>query len=147
MPAPAVLLNIDVPDLEAALQFYVAAFELRVGRRLGPDVVELLGSSAPLYLLAKPEGSLAFEAALRNSSPRAEPRVRDYTRHWTPVHLDFVVDDLEAALSRALAAGAELQGSIREAVWGRLALLADPFGHGFCLLQFQGKGYDELVSS
>jgi len=26
-----------------------------------------------------------------------------------------------------------------------LALMADPFGHGFCLLQFVGQGYDELA--
>ena len=29
--------------------------------------------------------------------------------------------------------------------YGRLALLADPFGNGFCLLQFTGRGYDALV--
>jgi hypothetical protein len=24
------------------------------------------------------------------------------------------------------------------------AALADPFGHGFCLIEFAGRGYDEL---
>jgi hypothetical protein len=28
---------------------------------------------------------------------------------------------------------------------GRLAVLADPFGDGFCLLEFQGRGCDELL--
>jgi hypothetical protein len=28
--------------------------------------------------------------------------------------------------------------------WSAPSLLHDPFGHGFCLLQFEGKGYDEL---
>ena len=28
---------------------------------------------------------------------------------------------------------------------GRLALLSDPFGHGFCLFELQGRGYDELL--
>jgi catechol 2,3-dioxygenase-like lactoylglutathione lyase family enzyme len=28
---------------------------------------------------------------------------------------------------------------------GRLALLADPFGNGFCLLEFTGGGYDEIT--
>jgi hypothetical protein len=23
--------------------------------------------------------------------------------------------------------------------------MADPFGHGFCFLQFTGRGYDEIV--
>ena len=27
---------------------------------------------------------------------------------------------------------------------GRIVQLADPFGHGWCLLQFLGRGYDEL---
>jgi len=26
-----------------------------------------------------------------------------------------------------------------------MANLADPFGHGFCLLEFRGKGYDEVL--
>jgi len=29
--------------------------------------------------------------------------------------------------------------------WGKLALMADPFGHGFCFVQFVGRGYDEIV--
>lgn len=29
--------------------------------------------------------------------------------------------------------------------WGKLALMADPFGHGFCFLQFLGSGYDEIA--
>jgi len=28
---------------------------------------------------------------------------------------------------------------------GGVELLADPFGHGFCLLQFVGNGYDEIA--
>jgi hypothetical protein len=36
-----ILNNIDVDDLERAPTFYLAAFELRLGRRLGADVVEL----------------------------------------------------------------------------------------------------------
>jgi hypothetical protein len=29
--------------------------------------------------------------------------------------------------------------------WGRIAILADPFGHGFCVLQFSGRGYDAIA--
>jgi lactoylglutathione lyase len=32
-------------------------------------------------------------------------------------------------------------------VWGRIAQLADPFGHGLCLIQFLGRGYDEIATS
>jgi lactoylglutathione lyase len=72
---------------------------------------------------------------------------RDYARHWTPVHTDFVVADLSAAIARAEAAGAVREGSVRTARWGRIATLADPFGNGFCLIEFLNRGYDEIASS
>ncbi|MBO9661513.1 VOC family protein [Dokdonella sp.] len=137
MTSPLPLLaNIDVDDLDRAEAFYVDALGLRVGRRFGGEVVELLGASSPLYLLRKDADSMAGDATSQR---------RDYRRHWTPVHLDFVVADLDAALQRALDAGAMLEGSPRTANWGRVATLADPFGHGFCLLQFLGRGYDEIA--
>ena len=71
--------------------------------------------------------------------------MRDYERHWTPLHLDWVVDDIAAALARAVAAGATLEQPVRERHWGHIAVLADPFGHGFCLIPFSGEGYDALV--
>ncbi len=129
------IVNLDVPDPAAAEAFYIEAFGLRVGRRLGPEAVELLGGPAPLYLLHNDAGSAATE----------DGDVRDYERHWTPLHLDWVVDDIDAALVRAVAAGATLEQSVRERRWGRIAVLADPFGHGFCLIQFSAEGYDALV--
>jgi hypothetical protein len=36
---------------------------------------------------------------------------------------------------------------VTEHAYGRLALLADPFGNGFCLLEFSGRGYDEIALS
>lgn len=132
----ALLVNIDVDDLVAATRFYCEALALRVGRRFGVGGVELLGASSAIYLLQKPPGS----------APAATvPQPRDYGRHWTPVHLDFVVDDVDAAVARAVSAGAKLEAPVRDANWGRIALLADPFGHGFCLLQFVGRGYDEIA--
>ena len=132
---PRVLLNLDVDDIERAIAFYTAALELRVGRRFDNGFVELLGAEAPLYLLLKSAGTPPFAGA---------EQPRSYARHWTPLHLDFVVNDLDIAVSRALAAGAVLESPPSQHAYGRLALLHDPFGHGFCLLQFEGKGYDEL---
>ena len=132
----SLLVNVDVADLARAVAFYCEALGLSVGRRLGDTAIELLGAGAPLYLLAKPAGSKA--------SPITAQR-RDYSRHWTPVHLDFVVSDIERAVQRALTAGATLEGEIGAHAWGRLALMADPFGHGFCLLEFHGRGYDEIA--
>jgi len=45
------LINVDVDDLDKATHFYETAFGLKVGRRFGADGVEMLGSSAPIYLL------------------------------------------------------------------------------------------------
>jgi predicted enzyme related to lactoylglutathione lyase len=130
-----ILVNIDVDDLENGIRFYVQGLGLTLGRHLGAKACELLGGSSPIYLLEKASGT----------SPYAEARSsRDYRRHWTPVHLDFAVDDLDGAVARALSAGATLEGQIDERSWGRLARMADPFGHGFCLLQFRGRGYDEI---
>ena len=128
------LINIDVPELAPATAFYLAAFGLHIGRRFGDDAIELLGADAPIYLLHKAPGTPAAGDARRN-----------YARHWTPVHCDVVVDDLDAAIARAVAAGAVQEGATRETVWGRIVQLADPYGHGWCLLQFIGRGYDEIA--
>ena len=129
------LVNIDVDDLQKAATFYCDGLGLRVGRRFD-GWTELVGAPAPIYLLPKPAGSTV--------SPVAKGK-RDYARHWTPVHLDFVVDDIEAAIKRAVNAGATLEQETTTHAYGLLALLADPFGNGFCLLQFTGRGYDEIV--
>ena len=132
------LINVDVDDLDKATHFYQTAFGLKVGRRFAADGVELLGSSAPIYLLVKVAGT-----AVSSSTPLR----RSYDRHWTPVHLDFVVDEIESAVVRAVGAGARLESSISSHQWGRLALLVDPFGHGFCFVQFLGRGYDEIATA
>jgi predicted enzyme related to lactoylglutathione lyase len=130
------LINIDVDDLEKGIGFYQNALGLRLGRRLfDGTVAEMSGASSNIYLLTKPSGTSA--------SPEVS-LVRDYQRHWTPVHLDFEVDDVPAAVQRALASGANLEGEIQTFAWGRLAMMSDPFGHGFCLLQFVGRGYGEF---
>jgi predicted enzyme related to lactoylglutathione lyase len=130
------LVNLDVDDLEKAVRFYVSALGLKPGRRFGTFGVEMLGSSAPIYLLFKSPGTLASDTASQR---------RSYRRHWTPVHLDFVVDEIESSVERAVSAGARLEKPIAIHKWGKLALMADPFGHGFCFVQFLGRGYDEIA--
>jgi predicted enzyme related to lactoylglutathione lyase len=130
------LINIDVPDLEAATRFYVDAFGFTVGRKMGPIFRELLGAPVPVYLLVKDEGTSPL--------PKSPERKRSYQRHWTPVHFDLAVDDLEAAVTRALAAGARRESEITLHRWGRMCLLADPYGNGVCLLDLR-PGYDAIV--
>lgn len=62
------------------------------------------------------------------------------------MELLLVVADIDASVQRALNAGAILEAAVRSNSWGKIALMADPFGHGFCLLQFVGKGYDEIAT-
>lgn len=128
---------IDVPDLERGIAFYTSALGLHLGRRFDTHWAELLGASSAIDLLATPAGSTA--------SPKTGA-TRDYGRHWTAVHLDLEVPDLDVAVARAVRAGAVLEIPIRTEPYGRLANMADPFGHGFCLLEMNERGYDALVS-
>jgi catechol 2,3-dioxygenase-like lactoylglutathione lyase family enzyme len=130
------LINLDVDELDKAVRFYTSALGLKVGRRFGALGVEMLGSSAPIYLLVKSPGTPASDTTSQR---------RSYQRHWTPVHLDFIVDEIEPAVERAKVAGARLEQPIATHKWGKLALMADPFGHGFCFVQFLGRGYDEIA--
>ncbi|MGE4242557.1 VOC family protein [Ramlibacter sp.] len=129
---------IDVSDLDAAIAFYTQGIGLRLGRRLQKGWAELLGATSPIDLLCEEDGSSPLGAD--------HPQRRSFARHWTPVHLDFAVDDLDAAVARAVAQGAKLERPIQERKWGRMANLADPWGHGFDFLQFAGRGYDEILS-
>jgi predicted enzyme related to lactoylglutathione lyase len=130
----SVMVNIDVPDLDTALAFYTRAFGLTLRRYLGDEVAELAGWPAPVFLLQKEGGSIG-----------AGDCRRTYERHWTPVHLDIVVRDIDEAAARAVRAGAVVEQDVRTTVWGKIAAMADPFGHGFCLIEFLNRGYDEIA--
>lgn len=126
------IVNIDVPDLAEAIGFYGAALGLQLGRLLDEDVAEMTGASCAIYLLQRPPGSTPVHAL---------PLARDYTRHWTPVHLDFVVDDLDDAVRRAVTAGAIQESGSVEWEGSRCINFSDPFGHGFCLIAFANGTY------
>jgi len=126
------LVNIDVPDLGKAIAFYEAVLGLTHTRTLDDDVAELSGASCMLYLLEKPAGSPAGPAAVGT---------RQYTRHWTPVHIDFVVDHIEQAVKQALLAGARQESEHVEWMGSTCVTFSDPFGNGFCLIQFAEEMY------
>jgi predicted enzyme related to lactoylglutathione lyase len=104
------ILNIDVPSIEVAERFYTTAFELAVGRPFGAEFVELSGWPVSVYLLQKKAGTIG-----------ARHHARNYDRHWTPVHPDVVVTDLDAALARAITAGAVVERSAVDVPYGRIA--------------------------
>ena len=128
---------IDVDDLERGITFYTQGLGLHAGRRLGNDWIELLGAGGTIDLLVNASDS----APLGESHPQR----RSYARHWTPIHLDFVVTGIEGVVQKLVRHGATLERPIQERKWGRMANLADPFGHGLDLLEFKGRGYDELL--
>ncbi len=133
-----VLINIDVEDLNRGIRFYEAAAGLQLLRRLFEGTVaELGGANTTIYLVESKTASLVV--------PDSEIQ-RSFTRHWTPVHLDFIVDNINEASRCALAAGATQQTEIRDFPWGQLATFSDPFGNGFCFVQFPAEPYArELV--
>jgi uncharacterized glyoxalase superfamily protein PhnB len=126
-PRPGVLdVAIDVPDVAAAVAFYTCGLGLDLRDEPMPGLWARLGGSAiTIHLQADP--------------------ARTYARHWTPVHLDFLTDDVDGAVRRARAAGASDGRPIQDAEWGRMANLADPFGHGFCLVELGAHGYDAVA--
>lgn len=127
-----VIVNIDVPDLAPAIDFYCAALGLTLSRTIEGDVAELIGASSVIYLLQNPAGSHPVSSL---------PVVRHYSRHWTPVHMDFVVDDVTEAAQRALAAGAIQESECVEWNGSKCITFADPFGNGFCVIEFAGETY------
>lgn len=127
------LINIDVPELGPAIEFYCAALSFTLNRILDEDAAELTRGSSTLYLLLQAPGSRPV---------RGLTDVRRYARHWTPVHVDFVVDDVEQAAQRARAAGALQESECVQWKGSKCISFADPFGHGFCLIEFAGDTYD-----
>ena len=135
---PGLLINIDVPDLATGEHFYTNALGLTAARRFDDDIVELTGCEAPIYLIVKPAGSAIGPGG---------GDFRRYNRHWTPVHPDFSVSNLDDAVRQAIAAGAVQEGETLELPYGRQAMFADPFGNGFCLIEFNDKGYEALTTA
>jgi predicted enzyme related to lactoylglutathione lyase len=126
---------IEVADLERGIAFYCDGLGLALKRRLGPNWVELDGANLPIFLLGNRPSVAELGAA------RAE---RSSARHWTPVHLDFIVADLDAVVTRLTGLGASLDRATQQAEYGRMANMADPFGNGFDLIEFSGAGYDAV---
>ncbi len=121
-----IIINIDVPDLLQGIEFYTRALGLTHARTLDDDVAELTGASATIYLLRKADGSTAV---------KSPPIAREFTRHWTPVHFDLVVVDVDAAAARARAAGAMPETGHIDWRGSRCVSFSDPFGHGFCIIE------------
>jgi len=120
---PKVSISIDVAEMEKAFLFYSEALGCKEVRH-GDDITVLSADNATIYLLKKEPGTnpLLSGAATRN-----------YQRPWTPVHLDFVVANIDETLALIIENGGSHEGS-ESGDWGSIAYCSDPFGNGFCLV-------------
>lgn len=107
-------------DASAAMDFYIRAFGAREGGRLaGPDGklmhgIIWIGNSALMLVDENPDWGMQSPLSLKG----------------TPVVLHLYVEDVDAALARAVEAGATLTMAAAEMFWGdRYGQVRDPFGH------------------
>ena len=92
--------TIDVPQLDEGLRFYCDALGLaEIARPIATYAILKCGSSQ-IGLIEKPAGT---------KPAKGSDDVRRYERHWTPVHIDLHVDDVESVLTNALNAGAKCE--------------------------------------
>lgn len=127
------LINIDVPQLAAGVTFYEQGLGFTFRRYLFQrSVGEMFLGPLRIFLIEQAEGAIAVAGSTLS---------RAYEDHWTPIHLDLVVEDLPDRVERALRAGARAFGGVSAYDWGLLQRMRDPFGHGFCLIAFHGSDY------
>jgi predicted enzyme related to lactoylglutathione lyase len=117
--------SIDVPNLDEGLKFYRDALGLVEVRRPVPTYVVLQCGDARIGVMEKAAGS---------KPAKGSDDVRRYDRHWTPVHIDFDVDDFDDFLTRAINAGAICEQKYEIAGRPPIAFCSDPFGNGFCVI-------------
>ncbi len=116
--------SIDVSNLKEAEVFYVEALGCKKVRDQGGSMVVLSVENADIYLQEKEVGSKPLKSS---------DVIRDYERHWTPIHLDFLCDNVDEVVSKVVKLGGTHEGG-ESADWGAIAHCADPFGNGFCVI-------------
>jgi len=116
--------SIDVSDLKQAETFYIGALGCKKVRGQGSDMVVLSVENCDIYLQEKEAGTKPLVSSIA---------VRDYERHWTPVHLDFLCENVDELVSKIVELGGAHEGG-ESGEWGSIAYCADPFGNGFCII-------------
>jgi len=117
---------IDVQEMQKAIQFYTKALECELVKE-GEEYTELSADGLKMYLIERAAGT--------NPLVTGEA-IRSYDRHWTPIHLDFTVSNFEQCLASIIELGGVKEGE-ESGEWGSAAFCADPFGNGFCLMQYK----------
>lgn len=120
---PSLAICIDVSDLDTATTFYRDALGCSLDKEQASHNTLLVGETK-VHLLLKAAGT---DATGTGSC------MRNYERHWTPVHLDFHVDDVDVAAAQVKRLGGTVE-RFERGEWGAAAFCADPFGNGFCVM-------------
>ena len=118
-----VSVSIDVSNLKQAETFYVDALGCKKLREQGGMSVISTGN-CDIYLQEKEAGTNPIPSDIVK---------RDYSRHWTPVHLDFLAENIDEIVKRIIQLGGRHEGG-ESGDWGSIAYCADPFGNGFCII-------------
>ena len=108
--------TIDCNDPDALATFWSAV--------LGTAIVEP-GPDRPGWRRLQPFGA----GPRLNFQPVDEPKVGK-----ARLHLDVLVDDIDAAVERIVALGGADTGTREELPRGRIAVMRDPGGNEFCVL-------------
>ncbi|MCF6325373.1 MAG: hypothetical protein L3J89_13815 [Gammaproteobacteria bacterium] len=116
--------SIDVSNLKQAENFYIEALGCKKVRDQGSNMVVLSVENSDIYLQEKEPGTKPLLSS---------HVVRDYERHWTPVHLDFICDNVDELVLKILGLGGSHEGG-DSGDWGSIAYCGDPFGNGFCVI-------------
>ncbi len=117
--------SVDVPTLEDGLSFFGKAFGFVEVARPVEGYAVLKCGDCEIGILERASGTSPAEGT---------DDTRRYARHWTPVHLDFYVDDFESTLTNAVLAGAKCERKFERGARPSVAFCSDPFGHGFCII-------------
>ena len=118
-----VSVSIDVGDLTKAVEFYTKALGCAVKAKFTDQWEVLTLGGLDIHLQQKEAGTTA-----------AANEHRRYERHWTPIHLDFGVEDIRSASAEV----EKYDGSTESQSFSDradIAICADPFGNGFCLIR------------
>ena len=116
--------SIDVSELKQAETFYIEALGCKKIRDQGDAMSVISTENCDIYLQEKEAGTEPIPL---------EGVKRHYGRHWTPVHLDFITENVNEIVERIVQLGGIHEGG-ESGDWGSIAYCADPFGNGFCVI-------------
>jgi predicted enzyme related to lactoylglutathione lyase len=109
--------TVDCREPKRVAEFWAAVF--------GCASIEL-GADRPGWFRLQPGGA---GTPFLNFQPVEEPKAGKVR-----LHLDVLVDDLDAAVARVVGLGGFDTGTRQELPRGRIAVMRDPEDHEFCLL-------------